>query len=50
MQRILNIIIFDEIVITYVRNKNLFDKIEQNVESMKYENQFKLNENERAFY
>ena len=50
MQRTLNTIIFDEIVIIYTRDKNLFDEIEWNVELMKYENQLKLNENKRAFY
>ena len=50
MQRILNTMIFDQIVITYARDENFFDEIEWNVELMKYENQLKLDENERAFY
>ena len=50
MQRTLNTMTFDQIIIIYTRDKNLFNEIEWNVELMKYENQFKLDENERAFY
>ena len=50
IQRTLNTIIFDEIVIIYTRDENLLNEIKWNVELMKYENQLKLDENERTFY
>ena len=50
MQRTLNTIIFDEIVIIYTRDKNLFDEIKWNVELMKYENYLKFDENKQTFY
>ena len=50
MQCILNTIIFDQIVIIYIRNENLFDKIKWNVKLMKYENKFIFDENERTFH
>ena len=41
---------FNEIVVFYVWNETLFKKIEWNIELKKYENQFRLNDDDRVYH
>ena len=43
-------ITFDEIVIVYIKNEILFERIQWNIKFKKYQHQFKLNDENKFYY